>query len=113
MGLGEAIDITFDFRADTPPGKDPDDRSPTLRRYHQILWSKPFPSGAPFELDVTTPGTYLHHLSELGEFSLSSDAVIPSLSRAPELKHSVHPRKRNSSPAKGPGGVKEFKAHSR
>ena len=55
MGLGEAIDITFDFRSDTPPGKDPDARSPTLRRYHQLLWSKPLPSGAPFELDVTTP----------------------------------------------------------
>ena len=89
MGLGEAIDITFDFRSDTPPGKDPDARSPTLRRYHQLLWSKPLPSGAPFELDVTTPGTYLHHRSELGEFGLSSDAVIPSFSRAPELKHII------------------------
>ena len=64
------IDITFDFRSDTPPGKDPDALSPTLRRYHQLLWSKPLPSGAPFELDVTTPGTYLHHRSELGEFWL-------------------------------------------
>ena len=89
MGLGEAIDITFDFRSDTPPGKDPDACSPTLRRYHQLLWSKPLPSGAPFELDVTTPGTYLRHLSELGEFGLSSDAVIPSFSRAPELKHII------------------------
>src|SRR3954471_5375427 len=89
MGLGEAIDITFDFRSDTAPGKDPDVRSPTLRRYHQLLWSKPLPSGAPFELDVTTPGTYLHHLSALGEFRLSSDAVIPSFSTAPKLKHII------------------------
>ena len=89
MGLGEAIDITFDFRSDTPPGKDPDARSPTLRRYHQLLWSKPLPSGAPFELDVTTPGAYLHHRSELGEFCLSSDAVIPSFSRASELAHII------------------------
>ena len=37
----KAIDSTFDFRSDTPPGKDPDARSPTLRRYHQLLWSKP------------------------------------------------------------------------
>ena len=84
MGPGETIDITFDFRSDTPPGKDPDARSPTLRRYHQLLWSKPLPSGAPFVLDVATPRTYLHHRSELGEFSLGSDAVIPSFSRAPE-----------------------------
>jgi hypothetical protein len=89
MGLGEAIDITFDFRSDTPPGRDPDALSPRLRRYHQLLWSKPLPSGAPFELDVTTPHTYLHHLSELGEFFLSSDAVIPSFSRARELKHII------------------------
>ena len=30
MGQGEAIDITFDFRSDTPPGGDPDSLSPTL-----------------------------------------------------------------------------------
>jgi hypothetical protein len=77
------IDITFDFRSDTPryglPGVDPDSSSPTLRRYHQLLWSKPLPSGAPFLLDVNTPGAYLHHLSARGEFRLSSDAVIPTL----------------------------------
>jgi hypothetical protein len=89
MGLGETIDISFDFRSDTPPGQDPDSHSPTLRRYHQLLWSKPLPGGAPFELDVTTPGTYLHHRSELGEFGLSSDAVIPTFSRARELKHII------------------------
>jgi hypothetical protein len=85
----KAIDITFDFRSDTPPEKDPDALSPTLRRYHQLLWSKPLPSGAPFELDVTTPRPYLHHRSELGEFFLSSDSVIPSFSRARELKHII------------------------
>jgi hypothetical protein len=85
----ETIDITFDFRSDTPPGKDPDSHSPTLRRYHQLLWSKPLPSGALFELDVTTPHSYLHHRSELGEFFLASDAVIPSFSRARELKHII------------------------
>ena len=70
------IDITFDFRSDTPRGKDPDTFSPTLRRYHQLLWSKPLPSGELFELDVTgAPPYYLHHCSELGEFWLSSDAV--------------------------------------
>jgi hypothetical protein len=74
------IDTTFDFRSDTPPGLDPDTYSPTLRRYHQLLWNKPLPGGVPFVLDITTP-RYLHHLSELGEFWLSSDTVIPSFSR--------------------------------
>jgi len=36
------------------------------------------PSGELFELDVTGPPYYLHHRSELGEFWLSSDAVVPS-----------------------------------
>jgi len=71
------IDATFDFRSDTPPGADPDSHSPRLRRYHQLLWSKPLPNGAPFELDVDTAWAYLHHRSELGEFSLTSDAVVP------------------------------------
>jgi hypothetical protein len=36
------IDITFDFRTDTPnfPKRDPDKDSPTLRRYHKLLCSK-------------------------------------------------------------------------
>jgi hypothetical protein len=88
MHLGETIDPGFDFRSDTPPGKDPDSHSPTLRRYHQTLWGKPLPGGAPFDLDITTP-PYLHHRSELGEFWLSSDAVIPSFSRTPKLRHII------------------------
>ena len=72
------IDITFDFRSDTPSGKDPDTFSPTLRSYHQLLWSKPLPNGELFQLDVSGPPYYLHHRSQLGEFWLSSDAVVAS-----------------------------------
>ena len=41
------IDTSFDFRKDTPdyPKKDPDVHSPTLRRYHKLLWSKALPGG--------------------------------------------------------------------
>jgi len=81
----ETIDVTFDFRSDTPPGRDPDTFSPTLRTYHQLLWSKPLPSGAPFALDATPPPYYFRHASGLGEFVLSSDAVVPTFSRAREL----------------------------
>jgi hypothetical protein len=63
----DLIDITFDFRSDTPLGKDPDTYSPTLLWYHQLLWSKPLPSAAPFKLDIKTPPPmYLHHFSQLG-----------------------------------------------
>lgn len=74
------IDTTFDFRTDAGE-KDPDTHSPTLRRYHKSLWSKPLPSGQLFLLDDTTPGVYLHHRSDLGEFFLSSDSVMATFTR--------------------------------
>jgi hypothetical protein len=75
------IDTSLDFRTDTPPRKDPDACSPSLRRYHKLLWSKPLPSGRVFTLEDTVPGHYLLHRSDLGEFSLSSDSVIPTFTR--------------------------------
>jgi hypothetical protein len=85
MGQDKAIDVTFDFRSDTPLGGDPDTLSPTLRRYRKLLWSKPLPSGALFLLDDTSRGAYLHHFSGLGEFFLASDAVVPSFTREVRL----------------------------
>jgi hypothetical protein len=75
------IDVTFDFRSDTPEGRDPDAASPTLRRYHRLLWSKPLQNGAMFDLDASNPRRYLHHQSELGEFFLSSDSIIRTFRR--------------------------------
>jgi hypothetical protein len=85
------IDTSFDFRTDTPPGKgkDPDKDSPTLRRYHKLLWSKALPDGALFDLNDAKPRVYLHHHSELGEFWLSSDSVISKFTRWGFAK--VHP----------------------
>lgn len=70
MSEKDRIDITFDARSDTPPGKDTDSHSATLRRYHQILWSKSLPNGKMFNLDEN-----IYHKSELGEFWLSSDCI--------------------------------------
>lgn len=78
------IDIAYDFRADTPAGRDPDTYSPTLRRYHRLLWSKPLPSGAGFDLEQQ--GYCLYHGSALGEFWLSSDSVMQTFIRWPEMK---------------------------
>jgi hypothetical protein len=75
------IDTSFDFRSDTPPAKDPDAHSATLRRYHKLLWSNVLPSGALFDLNDAKRGVYLHHRSGLGEFFLSSDSVIPTFTR--------------------------------
>ena len=90
MECGRIIDVTFDFRKDTPPGKDPDALSPTLRGYHKFLWSKPLPSGVMFELVDTTPDAYLHHRSQAGEFWLSSDAVIPTFTRSARISHIIN-----------------------
>jgi hypothetical protein len=83
------IDINFDFRTDTPPGRDPDAFSSTLRSYHKQLWSKPLPNGTPFSLDDTKAKVYLHHQSELGEFFLSSDSAIHTFTRLPSMSYIV------------------------
>ncbi len=71
------IDINFNFFSDAKGG-DPDSTSPTLRKYHKILWSKPLPNGKPFNLTDNKKGVYLYHTSELGEFFLGSDAITHS-----------------------------------
>jgi len=70
-----SIDTAFDAYSDTPKGRDPDSHSPTLRRYHQKLWSKLLPDGTPFTLSREHPKAYLHHASPRGEFFLSSDGL--------------------------------------
>jgi len=80
------IDIKFDFRTDANGG-DPDKTSPTLRRYHQLLWSKRLPNGHVFDLDSNTRNRYLYHKSDLGEFVLTSDSVIQTFQRWQRLSH--------------------------
>ena len=85
MDNGNPIDTTFDFRLDTPQGEDPDTSSPTLCRYHKLLWSRPLPRGRVFDLACTRAPFYLRHSSELGEFLLSSDTVIPTFKKQKKL----------------------------
>lgn len=80
------IDASFDFRSDSSD-KDPDSYSPTLRRYHRFLWSKPLPSGHLFHLVDNRTGAYLYHQSEVGEFFLASDSVIATFTRRKTLKN--------------------------
>ena len=69
------IDTNFNFYSDAKGG-DPDSTSPTLRKYHKILWSKTLPNGKTFNLCDYRSGLY--HKSELGEFFLGSDAITHS-----------------------------------
>ena len=65
-------------------GRDPDSHSKTLRRYHQLLWSKPLPNGAQFDLD-----TKLHHTSTLGQYWLASDNIVHTYSSWVQPAHLV------------------------
>ena len=84
------IDIHFDFTTDTPHywegfwersgglgsgGADPDKFSPTLKSYHQQLWSKELPNGEKMNLQPGDQYTYL----QWRNFRFSSDTIIISL----------------------------------
>ncbi len=75
--LNLPIDITFNVYTDSG-GKDPDSHSPTLKKYHRLLWSKPLPSGKTFNLSETEINSYLTYNSEEGVISLSSDSISNS-----------------------------------
>lgn len=79
--LEPEFDITFDLATDSPAGKDPDEHSPTLRRYHQLLWSKPLRSGQVLTLS-TLPRrheAYLIHTDSKGSRTwFGSDAITRS-----------------------------------
>lgn len=69
-----AVDVRFNCELDSS-GRDPDSFSPTLRRSHQIMWSKALPSGLMFNLDISGPRPFLVHDSEGECFRLSSDSI--------------------------------------
>ena len=83
------IDTSFDFRTDAA-GKDPDSHSITLCQYHKLLWSKALPSGVLFGLEASARRPYfLHHRSELGEFSLTSDSITHTYRKWARMQHII------------------------
>lgn len=78
MGTPPPFDPEFDFLREAGEGEDPDRWSPTLKSFHQRLWSKELPNGAVFELTTRPSDHYLYHSSNLGNFCLSSDAGVPT-----------------------------------
>ena len=53
---------------------DPDACSPTLQKYHQLIWSKPLPNGELFDLSLGTSGTYLSWRN----MRFGSDSILAS-----------------------------------
>jgi hypothetical protein len=87
--MSENIDLSFNFYSDTPLNKDPDSHSPTLRKYHKILWSKPLPNGHLFELTDNNPKSYLYHAYNQVEHHLSSDAITHSYKKVKRMSHII------------------------
>ena len=89
----EQIDTAFDLTSDCRywegfwasddligRGKaDPDSASKTLKRYHQMLWSKKLPNGKDMILEIGGPYDYLNTVDGL---RLSSDTIGTSLMHA-------------------------------
>ena len=86
MNSSGEIDVTYDFRRDTPDKRDPDTWSRRLGRNHEILWSKRLPNGGQWTLRATAPPIYLYDQSQENGLCLSSDAVVPSFKRQASLK---------------------------
>ena len=64
------IDVWFDCRQDAN-NKDPDQHSPTLKRYHAELWAKPLPDGR--QLTMLNQGAYLIAGDGRHQIPVSSD----------------------------------------
>jgi len=74
------IDIDYDFAEDYNKNKDPDKYNKKLRIWHKLLWEKYLPNtNTIFTLFDKDYG--LFHQSEIGEFYLTSDAIVHTYSR--------------------------------
>lgn len=78
------IDISFDFRTDSN-GRDPDAYSPTLRRYHCLLWSKQLPIGEYLELEEE--GSNLVYRFNMQTLKFSSDSISNSYIGTKKIAH--------------------------
>ncbi|TWD17094.1 DUF6994 family protein [Marihabitans asiaticum] len=80
MDAAPWLDVEHDFFADTPKGKDPDHRSDSLRRFHQLLWSKPLRSGRAIRLTLPSRRNEGYLIHQDGETRLwfGSDAITHS-----------------------------------
>ncbi|MFZ4065337.1 MAG: DUF6994 family protein [Rhodoluna sp.] len=87
MNDRKLIDVDFDHRLDSG-GRDLDKYSPTLKKHHQLLWSKPLPSGELFDLNPM-PNRYLVFRPDNLVFALSSDQMSNSFRSTERMKHIV------------------------
>lgn len=72
------VDVSFNFRLETPGNRDIDWYSPTLKRFHRNLWSKQLPNGEQLDLQPGGPGKYLLADVATGRQWWSSDSITNS-----------------------------------
>lgn len=80
------IDPNFDFRSDTPPNKDPDAFSKTLKLYHKELWSKKLPNGQMLNLSDEKKGSYLFFTDGTVDLNLTSDCITHTYRNTAKMK---------------------------
>ncbi len=85
------ININFDVRDDASGG-DPDSTSPTLRRYHQLLWSKRLPDGRELNLRDTplraSSSFYIYaHVDDGTEQTWGSDSFLATHTKWIRMAH--------------------------
>ena len=78
------IDTSFNFRTESN-GRDPDSYSPTLRKYHRMLWSKPLPDGD--YLDIEEVDSELVYRFNMQTLKFSSDSISNSYIGTKKIAH--------------------------
>ena len=78
------IDTSFDFRRDSN-GKDPDAFSPTLRKYHRLLWSKQLPIGE--RLEIEEMNSTLIYRFNMQTLKFGSDSISNSYIGTKKIAH--------------------------
>ncbi len=80
------IDTSFNFSTESK-GRDPDSHSPTLRKYHSLLWSKELPSGEHLQVeDINSELTYRFNMQTL---KFSSDSISNSYIGTKKVAHLI------------------------
>ena len=74
------VDTTYDFSEDYYKGLDPDKDNKILRNWHKILWEKKLP-GKDIVFTLVKKKYGFVHSSNLGEYYLTSDSIVPTYSR--------------------------------
>ena len=81
------LDVEFNFSKEAK-GRDPDRYSPTLIKYHRMLWQKPLKDNKLFDLTFSEKNR-LTHSSDLGVFELSSDTIGHTYRKWKRMAHII------------------------